>query len=488
MTRPPRRPNGSGSICVMPDGRARILATVPEGDRKRRRQLGPIYPDEATARSVLAAWNQETTRDGVTLAAYGADVLARRELDGSRDRVEVKDIDNERSVWARHVATSPLAAMEVGSIDASDVDAYVMWLRKRPAVSAITRATGVEHRTTGRTIARETQKHALRLVRAVLEEAHRAGLTRGNPAAGARVAAGGRARDLSDDWLRAGEIDRLLGCSEIPLVDRRAYACAIGLALRLDDLHRVEVAHVHAEHVDVRIAKSENGESERWHRVPIMPWLAPWLRAQLDALRPGARWLFPSRTGDRYNPSHDFGWAEKRETGRPRRPGALERAGIDRRVRFHDLRGTCATHLAIGTWGRAWSLHEIKAMLAHSDQRVTERYVRRATDALADAARLTSGGPAALHIVAHGDSRFPLRALGDSNPRPSAPEACRPSCDRASLARECAARVQRAASEAIAAAAEGSPLALRLALEAVEVGVELAELALATAARSRGLA
>ena len=69
------------------------------------------------------------------------------------------------------------------------------------------------------------------------------------------------------------------------------------------------------------------------------------------------------------------------------------RAGVDHKIRFHDLRGTCATHLALGTWGRKWSLHKIQRMLAHADQRVTERYVRRAMDELATAAAETPGGP-----------------------------------------------------------------------------------------------
>ena len=76
-------------------------------------------------------------------------------------------------------------------------------------------------------------------------------------------------------------------------------------------------------------------------------------------------------------------------------PSALERAGIARRIRFHDLRGTTATHLALGSWGRPWTLNEVQQFLSHSDQRVTERYVRRAQDALAQAAKATLGGPAA---------------------------------------------------------------------------------------------
>jgi len=129
--------------------------------------------------------------------------------------------------------------------------------------------------------------------------------------------------------------------------------------------------------------------------------LLPILRTHLQTLPEGAEWLFPNRRGKPYGKSYDFGWAEKRERrpdkdGRPVlhiTPGALTRAGIDRKIRFHDLRGTAATILACGYWGKKWSLLEIQRMLAHSDQRVTQRYVRRANDMLDEAARDTLGGP-----------------------------------------------------------------------------------------------
>ncbi len=247
------------------------------------------------------------------------------------------------------------------------------------------------------------QTHALRLVRAVLADAVHRELIQRNPGEGIRIARGGpRVRDLSDDWLRQDEIEQLLACDRISMRDRTVFACAIGLALRLNDLKNIERAHVHLDsqvpgpHVQVWIQKSDKP-----HRVPIMPWVAPWIRAALDSSK-GVRYLFPTSDGGRYTKFYDFGWGEKRGRevvdGKPRIrrvPCALERAGIKRRIRFHDLRGTTATHLALGSWGRVWSLTEIQHMLAHSDQRVTERYVRRAVDSLATAASATPGGASA---------------------------------------------------------------------------------------------
>ena len=47
----------------------------------------------------------------------------------------------------------------------------------------------------------------------------------------------------------------------------------------------------------------------------------------------GAKWLFPNEEGRRYGESFDFEWAYKIEKGRGRRPSALERAGVCRKVR-----------------------------------------------------------------------------------------------------------------------------------------------------------
>lgn len=397
---PPRRPNGSGSVEVLPDGRARIRIVL-DG---RRRQLGPIHPDEATARRLLAAWLAERSVGVIlapteaTLGPCGSDWLDVRELDGSSRREVVRSIVGERSVWNRQVLTSEIASMPIIAIGPREVRAFARALRSRRAQHAITYGSGpsrrVELRETDRPLSRAQQREALRLVRSVLAQAVEDGIIDRNPADGIEVARGSaKPRDLSEDWLRWPEVEQLLACEAIPARDRRAYACAIGLAVRVGDLRAIEVAHVELDcQIPGPAVRVWISKSQRWHRVPIMPWLAPILREQLESLSPRARYLFGARDGlARYAAGYDFGWAEHRERGEVRDESALARAGIERRIRCHDLRGTAATHLALGTWGRRWSLHEIQTMLAHSDQRVTERYVRRAIDTLAEAARETPG-------------------------------------------------------------------------------------------------
>lgn len=385
-----KRPNGTGSVEVLDDGRARFR-TVIEGARKS----SPLYADAATAARMLAAFNRSRANgdvvasSAVTLGGFGSGWLDERELEGSKLREKVRSIRVERSIWSRHVGPSDLAKLAIEAISEADVETFARWLRKRTCVSAIRTKAGMVLRTTARPLSRSMQKHALRLVKQAMRAA-------GNTAAAdVAVATGGpRPRDLSEDWLRQNEIATLLACAKFSLRNRTVYASALGLALRLDDVKAIEVAHVDLDSevpgpgVMVWIAKSQ-----RWHRVPVMPWLVPWLRAHLATLPKGGKYLFPAPGGARYGVSYDFGWACKVEKGRPRKASALELAGVARKIRFHDLRGTTATHLALGDWGRAWSLTEIQAMLAHSDAKVTQRYVRRAIDTLAEAAAATPGCP-----------------------------------------------------------------------------------------------
>jgi integrase len=379
-------------------------------------------------------------------------------------------------VWTRHVVTSDLAELPLTAIRPRDVEAFSRALRTRKAVHAITRGRGSSKRTvvseTTRPLSRAMQREALRLVRSVLDAAVLEELLERNPAESVEVTRGtASARDLSEDWLRWPEIAKLLGSEKIDARDRRAYACAIGLALRLNDLKAIEREHVELDcEVPGPCVRVWLAKPQRWHRVPVMPWLVPVVRAQLE-VSSESRWLFPRVDGERYAKGFDFAWAEDRERDGKRvdvEPSALARAGIARRIRFHDLRGTCATHLALGTWGRRWSLHEIQSMLAHSDQRVTERYVRRAVDTLAEAAAATPGRP--------GLPMDSLSATGATSRNDSAPgpglepgtirlTATRPGESSHDVAPSHGQRMGNLAREVVRLAGEGDPHALRRALE-----------------------
>ena len=72
--------------------------------------------------------------------------------------------------------------------------------------------------------------------------------------------------------------------------------------------------------------------------------------------------------------------------------GYRMRAGITRRVRFHDLRHTCASHLVMGTWDITLSLMETAQWLGHSSLSVTQRYAHLCPDRLAARVAAETGG------------------------------------------------------------------------------------------------
>ena len=387
--------SSKGNVEELPSGSFRVRIRL----NGRRRTIG-TYPTRHEAERFLAAWNAEV-REGailapssVTLRSYGDGFLDRRETQGSALRTEVKSIASERSNW-KHICAHPIADMAPISIRRVNVEEFAVWLRQREAVSPLRKGGEIILRPTGRPLSRQTQRHVLRLLQTVLDPLVGHSL-KANPADRVRVALDPTSapRDLSDDWLRHDEIEALLGCNEIPVALRTAYAAAIGLALRKNDLKAISIDHVKLDcdvpgpHVLVWISKTS-----KWHPVPVMAWLEPWLRQHMARLPKGAKWLFPNRRGERYANGYDFKWAQK-TASRGGYESALSIAGVRRKLPLRDLRGTCATHLALGTWGRQWSMHEVKMMLGHSDEKVTERYVRRAIDFLAVAAAETLGGPA----------------------------------------------------------------------------------------------
>lgn len=149
-------------------------------------------------------------------------------------------------------------------------------------------------------------------------------------------------------------------------------------------------------------------KSGKVERVPLLPAAVKALAAWRDSLPESApeSYVFPADGGGCHAVGFDGGWSDRRErkdvkgdTGTKRRelvvsPGHRSLAGIERPVRFHDLRHTCASHLLMGTWGRAWRMEEVRVMLRHSSISVTQRYAHLAPDSLHAAAQATTEGTA----------------------------------------------------------------------------------------------
>jgi len=321
----------------------------------------------------------------LTLRRWGERWLRRR-------RRLVRSVERDLSAWRAHVEGAPFYELALEDITRAHVRDWALALLDRPARRG--QSTGgtreLEH-----TLARTTVGRVLTLLRTCLRDAVEEGLIVTNPATGIRLPPATR---TEDPWtyLTAEEIEQLLGCEAIPPRTRLIYQTAIYTGLRKGELWGLRWGDVELEgdRPQLVVARSYDGPTKggRVERVPLLGPAHEALRRTAEhAEDTGSRALvFPTRRGTMRRREDSAGWATRYRGAGRIDPGWPARAGIDRHVRFHDLRHTCASHLVMGTWGRPWSLQEVRDFLRHRHVSVTERYAHLAPDALHRAARETT--------------------------------------------------------------------------------------------------
>lgn len=429
----PRRPPGAGSVTRTPHGTWRVRVRDATG---KRRCVG-TYTDEAEARATLrAALDRLAAQDlsavgVVTLRAWGETWLASREARG---------VDKERSVWQRHVLPH-LGDHALHEVTRTRVAAWLDRLRATPATTSRAGAGRGQRAPAGRMLSALTIRHALRLLRAALAAAVEAGKARENAA---REVKPPKARAVIDEpwtFLSAEEVQAVETCDTIPAAERAVYIVAIYTGLRLGELWglRWDDVTLDGDRPEITVRRSHAGatKSGKIRRVPLLPQA----RAALDGIA-GRRdaWVFPGEHGQRrrdddarWSPGWRMVTRASGEVERVQINGYRQRAGITRRVRFHDLRHTCASHLLMGTWGVRLPIEEVAAWLGHSSTAVTQRYAHLAPDHLsarvaaalsapASPAEASSGGTGSTGSIARKPLENKRRAMQESNLRPSASE------------------------------------------------------------------
>lgn len=316
-------PKGSGRYRVRAriKGKLSTIATkLPEAEAKELADTYAVMRDEGLVREAL------------TLTQFGIGFLDRRERKG------IRGIGADRDRWSLHVDRDELGAMPIATIVRRDV---LDWLDRR--------STG----------AHQTQKNALNLLRVALQEAVDRGLIPSNPARDVRVHRAGSAKETDDleGILTPDEQTRVLGL--LADADRPVVQFALFSGVRQSSQWWLKAADCHGDSVFVR--RHKNGRPRTLHL------LAPARAALAASLKRGSVWAFPAlRGGRRHKGDLPPAWR-----------AALKAAGITRRVRWHDLRHTCATSLLAGWWGRKWTLDEVCDYMGHSSVKVTERYARK---------------------------------------------------------------------------------------------------------------
>ncbi|HEX2679544.1 MAG TPA: tyrosine-type recombinase/integrase [Polyangiales bacterium] len=377
-----KRPMGAGSIEER-NGRHRARLRIGG----KRVELGTYDSHDEAAGVLQAALDKlaagGTTSGAITLRDWVERWLEVRELSGA-----VRSIDDDRSRLRAHVLAEPWADDPLDAISTRQLRAWVHSLVLR----RVRRHDGRGGlRELERTLSRHTIAHIFATLRVCLRDAVEAGHIDENPAHGVRLP---KAQYTREPWtyLTQAEIESLLQCAEIPEPYRLLFAVAVYTGLRKGELWGLRWGDVYLDHATPHLmVRRSRTEAPKNGKIRLVPLLAP-ARAALDRLQklrtPKQRddvqsLVFPTRAGGMRSKWDDARWAEHRQL-----------AGIVRAARFHDLRHTCASHLLMGTWGRAWRLEEVRDFLGHSDVTVTQRYAHLSPDRLHAAAAATVPTPA----------------------------------------------------------------------------------------------
>jgi integrase len=183
---------------------------------------------------------------------------------------------------------------------------------------------------------------------------------------------------LAKQLLYPSEFLALTSCAAVPLRWKVNFAIAVYLGLRDGEQRALRWAHVDLEHAAVNVCETttkgearEGTKSDATRTVPIPAPLLPLLRdmhkaagggglvcrgiASQRAMAPGLRtWL--------------------RKAG-VTRASLFTSTSVNLNIRWHDLRATCGTWLAVA--GR--SAMEIRDVLGHTQVTMTDRYLRDAS-------------------------------------------------------------------------------------------------------------
>jgi integrase len=274
----------------------------------------------------------------------------------------------------RRIDASDLAVLPIAAITPRDVR---MWIAKQ--IRTPTQRTKRDGSTaTGKPPARQTILNALNLLRVALEDACNDHHIEINPARDVKVPRIARTT-MPWTYLTKEEIAKLTGPT-VEQPNRDVFTFAIFSGLREGEIFGLKWEDVDLEKHCANIRVSWKGTPTKRGHVRTLNLFAPAVEALTrQKQRTGkGEYVFARRDGDPY--SHDYD-ADIRKW--------LEHVGITRRVRFHDLRHTCASHLISGTWGRTWNIEEVAGHLGHSTSATSRRYAHLSPDGLKRAAQET---------------------------------------------------------------------------------------------------
>ena len=372
-----KRTHGSGSVEQLPSGRWRFKLTSADG----KRRASPSFDSRQECEAVLAAALEELAAGNMapigamTLRAFGEKYLERLATCTAKD---------DRARWRIHIAPADFVDLPLAEVKRRHIREFMVSLAtKRKMVAASGARSGQKVKGDG-TISPQTQKHVLGLLRRIFNEAKVDDLVEINPCDGVRAAKVADASEEKWSFLSLPEIDRLLRCPGMPEEKRLIYEVAIYTGLRQGEMWalRWRDLDLDGEHPTCSCRRSyrKGTKANKVRHFPLLPAALAALRRmrELAADRSPDALVFPGKRGEMRSEGYDGGW-----------DGWKAKAGLRDELRFHDLRHTCASHLAMGSWGRKWSLAEVRDFIGHSSVTLTERYAHLGPGHLASIAAET---------------------------------------------------------------------------------------------------
>lgn len=279
---------------------------------------------------------------------------------------------------------APFGALPIDEITPEDIRRWAFAETQRPLRRG-RRVDGqwVSFDLPGTRVRRTTVESTLGSIRVCMRDAVDSGVARRNPAARVIIPPEPIIHEPWT-WLTLEEI-RIVTGERMPLELRLLVTAAIYTGLRKGELWglRCEDLQLESDRPHAMIRRSYDGPTKSGR-----PRMVPLLRPAVVALRE-----LVGLTAARPNP---LGLVAPLRNGAMRAPGLPKHwhrwrvhAGVTRRVRWHDLRHTCASHLVQGSWGRVWRLEQIAQFLGHADISTTQRYAHLSPDGLHAVARAT---------------------------------------------------------------------------------------------------
>jgi len=184
-----------------------------------------------------------------------------------------------------------------------------------------------------------------------------------SPATGVR-----QQREEVSEIIFLTEVELALVISECPLQLRTLVTVAANTGMRRGELFKLEWGDVDLDRTMVTVRKTKNYETRH---IPMNPVVRRALQEHPKRVAGGSAvpWVFSGPSGYQLKSIRNGFEA------------AVRRAGIDRHIRFHDLRHTFASRLVM----KGVDMRTVAKLLGHRDLRVTMRYAHLAPEHLQSA-------------------------------------------------------------------------------------------------------